>query len=183
MIAEILSVAQAAIPAALSAAQSGGFDISQALGIKPKGSGDTQYARDVAEERQREYDAAYKGIQAVGGNQSLAQKIVDLYNKESAAWGDPNNPSRNVARPDQLYAGINEVISNYTGSIPPSTQNSTPATPYAATNSSFLPGQTTGADASNTYLNTKPQEINMPMIAGFAAIGVILVIVLMKGKM
>lgn len=87
----------------------GGFDIMQALGLKPKGSGDTEYVQNVNRVVSEEYDLAQKAINSTR-DVATQQQIASEWKAELAKWGDLNNPSRNVAQPDAFKSSMQSYI-------------------------------------------------------------------------
>lgn len=187
MIAETIALATTA----LSAAQSGGFDIAKALGLRPKGSNDSEYVAAVSKDMQMEYDKAQSAANSI--NDPAAQKaILDAYNAEIAAWGNPSNPNRNVALGYSRFASqIDSIVSN--------AKNYTTATIPAASGS-ITPGTTTIVPANNQLADTiatntsaasnaaKIQQTNpllnyMPLImAGGVIVFIAILLIKQKGK-
>jgi hypothetical protein len=107
------------------ALKAGGFDIQQFLGIKPKGSNDSEYARDVSNEVQRQYDLAQGALSKVNPLDSATiNGITSAYQSIVAGFGNLSNPNRNDPR---VASGIS-TLQSYVSAV-----NSASNTPASTT--------------------------------------------------
>jgi len=181
-----LTIAQAAG----QAAQASGFDIAKMLGIRPKGQNDNEYVRAVSIDMQAEYDKAQAAVNQT--NDPDAQKaILDAYNAEVAAWGNPSNPNRNVAIGQGRFASqIDSILASaktYSAVPIPAAQASTttPTATIAPANNTVASNYNqSGADVFSG-VNAKPAETNpwldnAPII--FIVIGILIIVLFLKRK-
>ena len=180
------------LPIAVAAAviKTTGFDIAKALGIRPKGSNDTEYNAAVARDLSAEYDKAQAAVNSTTDS-ATQQRIVEAYNAEKARWGDLNNPSRNVALGAGRFAAeIDSIMASAptaataTATVPAATESSDvpQATIITANNQADTIAEGTSA-ASNAYKiqPSNPLLNYMPLIITSGAI-VLIAIILLKEK-
>jgi len=86
----------------------------------PSGS-DPEYIRNVQAEMNNEYNLTVQALKKIDPNDTATRdKIVGLYESEKSAWGDPANPTRNVADP----RGFERALKGITDSYSPPVNNS-----------------------------------------------------------
>lgn len=178
------------IAVASTVVKSSGFDIAKALGIRPKGSNDTGYVAAVAKDMAAEYDKAQAAINSTG-DPATQQKILDAYNAEKAAWGDPNNPNRNVAIGQSRFAAqIDSIMSSapaYVPSIPNATGGGGGVTVVTnGANETTATGTSAATNAPQIAANTALQTIMSQIVPTIILIGAVIVIAIIlfkkKGK-
>lgn len=175
------------IPIAIAsvAAKATGFDVSKALGIRPKGSNDSGYVAAVAKDMAAEYDKAQAAVNATS-DPATQQRIVEAYNSEKAAWGDPNNPNRNVAIGAGRFASqIDSILAsapaNGTATVPAATGDGGGVTVVTANSQADTIAAGTSA-ASNAGKTVENPILNyMPLVITGGAV-VLIAIILLKKK-
>lgn len=100
-----------------------------------RGSADTEYVQAVNNEKQSEYDIAQAALKKVSpyDTQTISQ-IQSKFNQAMSDWGDPNNPNRNVARPDVFKSEMQSVLDKY---VDPYAAAVAPASTSAVTTDTF----------------------------------------------
>jgi len=170
-----------------------GSAITSLIGLFKPGSGggkDTEYINAVNQSRQEEYSLTQQALQKVTVP-AAQQQIIQIYNQEQSLWGDPNNPNRNVAQPAQFKVNLQNIVDTY------GNQNTINAVPSATTNTATqAAGSQAAADTSGALANfinqlnsalplitnTGTQKQDYSQYIPIAVIGVILVVIIMKGK-
>ncbi|MDD3906534.1 MAG: hypothetical protein PHS46_08460 [Candidatus Omnitrophica bacterium] len=183
MVSEAITLAATVAQAGSSA----GIDWLKVLGLRPKGGAggnDPGYVAAVATDMSAEYNAAQSALNSAR-NDKTKQAIIDAYNAEKAAWGDPSNPNRNVAIGQTKFAAqISSILSadsNYDVTVPVATgADETPKTTIVAANNQADTSAAYTSAAVNTVKTSNPLVDNAPII--IIVIGILIVVLVLNKK-
>lgn len=149
---------------------------------------DIEYISDVNAEKQREYSAAQAALNKVNPNDSITiNNIKNAFNAAMAEWGDPNNPTRNVANPAAFKSAMADIEANYKDpyaavmvAAPAPTATTAPDILQAAALTSALTAATAPQIVQTQPLQTSSIDTYMPVI--LIGLGVVALIFILKKK-
>ncbi|MBU0606027.1 MAG: hypothetical protein KKH77_07045 [Candidatus Omnitrophica bacterium] len=180
----------AAASAIKSGGEASGVDWGKVFGLRPKGGAggnDPGYTQAVAADMQAEYDKAQAAVNQTN-DPDAQQAILNAYDTEKAAWGDPNNPNRNSAIGQSRFAQqIDSILASaksYSAVPIPAAQSSTttPVTTIVPANNFNQTGADVFSGVNPKPVTSNPLIDNAPIILVIIGVVVIALVIRKKGK-